>query len=184
MNAHNFTRENRQDGTVHRTKTDVIKIKDIQNIVQKFKKCIALDPDDAKSLSLLVSMWNEEPYSPVLIFKPKGCPIQIGPKHLIGKHEDERFIFGFQTETQKNVMRSAKDDMLFMDGTHGTNEEGLQLFNVLAVTKDQHGFPTAFFLISHKDIPTYTLCLDILLDKSGYIPKVIHIKIIYIHMSL
>lgn len=86
-------------------------------------------------------MWNEEEYSPVLIFKPRGEAIQIGPVNLIGKHKDATFIFRFPTKTQKDVMLRAKDNMLFLDATHKTNEEDLQLLNVLAVADDR-GYPS------------------------------------------
>lgn len=133
-----------------------------------------LDKDDDVSVNIRVNMWNEEEHSPVLIFKPENSPIKIGPSTDIAA--DDRFILGFQTKAQMEMMMRTKDDMLFMDGTHGTNEHKYQLFIVLAVDDQHQGYPVASFVISHADSFTITLCLQSLKEKSGYEPRVCILK--------
>lgn len=164
-----FERSNRNVSDF--TRKDFVKLQDIRNIENKIKKSKRMDEDERSSLEKLVDKWAEEKNSPVLVFKTENeMPKYIPPLEEYESIADERFIFGFSSLQQRQTLRRAEDQMIFLDTTHGSNWDNFQLLNIL-VKINGRGFPVAFFLISDLSADTITLCLNVLKAKTDFAAK-------------
>ena len=109
------------------TKTD---IKNIETKVKDFS--IKRHQNDATSVNLIVEELRNEPYNPVLIYKPQG---RTEPQYPT--LQDETFVLALQTKFQKDLYEAHASTILCIDSTHGTNQYRFKL--ITCVVPDDYG---------------------------------------------
>ncbi|XP_065893096.1 FRAS1-related extracellular matrix protein 2-like isoform X2 [Dysidea avara] len=109
------------------TKTD---IKNIETKVKDFS--IKRHQNDATSVNLIVEELRNEPYNPVLIYKPQGRAEPQFPTL-----QDETFVLAIQTKFQKDLYEAHASTILCIDSTHGMNQYRFKL--ITCVVPDDHG---------------------------------------------
>ena len=112
---------------------------DINNIRVKVKDTVVKrHENDAVSVTMLVSELREEPFDPVLIFKPQGIHCPEYPTV-----PTESFMLALQTEFQLELYREYAPTILCIDSTHGTNQYRFKLITghveVKCIVPDDHG---------------------------------------------
>ena len=109
------------------TKTD---IKNIETKVKDFS--IKRHQNDATSVNLIVEELRNEPYNPVLIYKPQG---RTEPQYPT--LQDETFVLALQTKFQNGLYEAHASTILYIDSTHGTNQYRFKL--ITCVVPDDYG---------------------------------------------
>ena len=90
---------------------------DIANIKRKvIDRTIMRHEDDATSVEAIVNELHEEPFDPVLFYKPQHCK---SPEYT--SLPDDAFVLAIQTEWQKELYEEYSSSILCIDSTHGTN---------------------------------------------------------------
>jgi len=106
---------------------------DINNIQMRVKDFgIKRHEDDATSVGVMVQELKEEPFNPVLIYKPQGMKELQYPMV-----PDDTFMLVIQTEFQMELYRQHAPTILCIDSTHGTNQYRFKL--ITCVVPDDHG---------------------------------------------
>lgn len=72
--------------------------------------------DDATSVEAIVNELHEEPFDPVLFYKPQH---RKSPEYA--SLPDDAFVLAIQTEWQKELYEEYSSSILCIDSTHGTN---------------------------------------------------------------
>ena len=112
---------------------DKLKRTDIKNIEAKVKDfSIKRHQNDATSVNLIVEELRNEPYNPVLIYKPQGRSDPQFPTL-----QDDTFVLAIQTKFQKELYEAHASTILCIDSTHGTNQYRFKL--ITCVVPDDHG---------------------------------------------
>ena len=100
--------------------------------------------DDADDLFYKVELLKTEEYCPILLYKPQGEDFDIGPPNVLQYPVDKEyiahtFILAFQTKEQLITFFHCTEigNILCLDSTHGTNQYGYYLVNI--VIKDEFG---------------------------------------------
>ena len=107
-----------------------LKKTDIKNIEAKVKDfSIKRHQNDATSVNLIV---RNEPYNPVLIYKPQG---RSEPE--LPMLQDDTFVLAIQTKFQKDLYEAHASTILCIDSTHGTNQYRFKL--ITCIVPDDHG---------------------------------------------
>jgi len=70
---------------------------------------------DATSVNIVEELRNE-PYNPVLIYKPQGRSDPQFPTL-----QDDTFVLAIQTKFQKDLYEAHASTIFYIDSTHGTN---------------------------------------------------------------
>ena len=109
------------------TKTD---IKNIQTKVKDFS--IKRHQNDAASVNLIVEELRNEPFDPILIYKPQG---RVEPQYPM--LQVETFVLAIQTKFQKDLYEAHASTILCIDSTHGTNQYRFKL--ITCIVPDDHG---------------------------------------------
>ena len=111
----------------------LISRQDISNIKQKvIDSSIRRHEDDATSVHWIVNALSEEPYDPVLVYKP-----QNSNSSDFAKLHDDVFMLAIQTEWQKEVYVKYASSILCIDSTHGTN--AYQFKVITCIVPDEFG---------------------------------------------
>ena len=111
----------------------LISKQDISNIKQKvIDSSIRRHEDDATSVHLIVNELREEPYDPVLVYKPQNSNTLD-----FAKLPDDVFMLAIQTEWQKEVYMKYASSILCIDSTHGTN--AYQFKVITCIVPDEFG---------------------------------------------
>ena len=119
------------DQTVSRkhylTKQDIrnISTKVTDNLVKKHK-------EDALSVQLTVEELQQEPFNPVLIYKPQGVTNPNYPTL-----SEDAFVLAVQTEFQMQLYQTYAESVLCIDSTHGTNAYNFTL--ITCIVADNFG---------------------------------------------
>ena len=91
---------------------------DIYNIQIKVKDFgIKWHEDDATSVNVMVQELTEEPFNPVLIYKPQGMKETQYPMV-----PEDTFMLVLQTQFQIELYRQHASTILCIDSTHCTNQ--------------------------------------------------------------
>ena len=106
---------------------------DVSNIKRKLHdNQVIRHQDDATSVSIRVAELQQEPFNPILLFKPQGEPDSQHPTLSI-----ESFILIMQTEFQMQLYRKYAHKILCIDSTHCTNAYRFKLISCLV--QDEFG---------------------------------------------
>lgn len=121
----NRTRRDEFDQTVARK--HYLTRQDVNNIRRKVKDTqVMRHQDDATSVSLVVAELQQEPFNPVLVYKPQGVLDNQYPSLPM-----ESFILIIQTEFQMQLYRKYAHKILCIDSTHCTNAYRFKLITCL-----------------------------------------------------
>lgn len=93
------------------------------------------------SISLLVKELKQEPFDPILIYKPQGEVVDTYPSL-----EKNSFLLALQTEFQQELYRKYAGKILCIDATHGTNAYRFKLIS--CIVQDDYGKGTILRMIN------------------------------------
>ena len=88
--------------------------------------------DDSMSVTMVVAELKEEPFNPILVFKPQGSQDPGFPTLSA-----ETFVLAIQTQFQMELYRQYASTILCIDSTHGTNQYRFKL--ITCIVQDDHG---------------------------------------------
>ena len=118
---------------------------DLRNIKRQYNiDCKQKDSDDANSVLYWVEEMQGEKYNPVICFKRQGEEYE---EQGVDKND---FLFGLQTEFQKDMFRKYATKLVCVDTTHGTTAYDFQLITVLVIDDYDEGIPVGW-LISNRE---------------------------------
>ena len=107
--------------------------RDINNVRVKVNDAlIKRHENDATSVTMMVAELKEEPFNPILIFKPQGIQDPAYPTLQM-----ESFVLVLQTKFQMELFRKHASTILCIDSTHGTNQYRFKL--ITCIVPDDHG---------------------------------------------
>lgn len=117
-------------------------MKDMYNIVKQFNvDSDVRDQDDGISVETWVAEMQQGDNSCVVFFfKQQGVPSNNYPELDIND-----FILVIMNPAQIQMLKQYGQDVICMDGTHGTNAYNFELTTVLVLDDLRQGFPCAFF---------------------------------------
>ncbi|KAI5699834.1 hypothetical protein M8J75_009490 [Diaphorina citri] len=137
----------------------------IQQRIGNRKHKSRLHANDIVSVSLKVEELKHEQYNPVVIFKPTGSTIVSlnDEEHVI---DENIFMLGIQTESQRNLMFEGCKKILVMDDTHCvTQYDAMKLLNILIVDKNNKGWPVGHFICNNMTGSTIELFFKALKNR-------------------
>ena len=107
--------------------------REINNIRVKVNDAvIKLHDNDATSVTMMVAELKEEPFNPILIFKPQGIHDPVYPTLPV-----ESFLLVIQTQFQMEIYRKHASTILCIGSIHGTNQYHFKL--ITCIVPDDHG---------------------------------------------
>ena len=141
-------------------------MQDIRNINSKYKidSDVRLDSDDARSVDMLVKKLNNDGDTGVFLYKPVG---QLSKEHP--EFSESEFVLGYMNEGQEVLLKTLGNNIICIDGTHGTNAYGFELSTVLVLDENHQGFPVMFVYHSSKTEETYRGIFSALKARVGKI---------------
>lgn len=101
--------------------------------------------NDAVSVDGLVNLMKSHGES-VLFYKSQGSACHDYPQT---KQED--FILIIMTTSQAEILKQYGEDIICIDGTHGTNNYDFELHTLMVVDELREGFPCAFLISNRSD---------------------------------
>lgn len=107
----------------------------------------------------------DEAYNPVLIYKPEGEKLVNGPKEAENLPDDV-FMFGIQTKGQLQMMEKHGRVILVIDETHGTNDCGFRLLNLMVRDEFNLGYPVGHLITSKSDEATLQYFFKAIKERS------------------
>ena len=111
---------------------------DIRNVKRSvLDRQVKRHENDALSVNILIGELRQEPFDPVLIYKPQGITMQEYPK--LGK---DSFLLAVQTEFQMHLYRKFSSKILCIDATHCTNAYRFKLISCLVPDDFNQGICT------------------------------------------
>ena len=106
---------------------------DIRNIrVKVDDRIVKRHDDDETSVTMMVAELQQEPFNPIVIFKPQGSKDDSHPAL-----QTDSFVLVIQTQFQMEVYQKYASTILCIDSTHGTNQYRFKLVSV--VVPDEYG---------------------------------------------
>lgn len=106
---------------------------DIRNIKVKVDdRIVKRHDDDATSVTMMVAELQQEPFNPVVIFKPQGSKVDSHPSL-----QTDSFVLVLQTQFQMELYQKYASTILCIDSTHGTNQYRFKLISI--VVPDEYG---------------------------------------------
>lgn len=117
----------------------------MSNIEQSFNiRCNERNHEsDMESVKIWIEELNADKNKPVAFFKPLG---QEDIEKSLGKGD---FVVVIMTDAQSELLKKFRNDCICIDGPHGTNQYGYQLFILMVLDDLRQGFPCTF-LISNR----------------------------------
>ncbi|XP_042911250.1 uncharacterized protein [Parasteatoda tepidariorum] len=112
--------------------------KDLHNICRDFRvdEDVILDVNENVSVQMHVHKLREE--GQVLIYKPKEEELSSYP---CLKKDD--FYLGMMNSAQLKILQMYGNDIIMIDSTHGTNQQGYLLTTIMVNDSNHEGFPVA-----------------------------------------
>ena len=111
-----------------------------------------LHSDDSTSTYFFVKKLQEEDFNTVLLYKPQGDKVAIGPKIYneldVGKN---LFAIGLQTKQQLDRFIKHSNKIVCIDSTHETNQYEFPLLTLVVADEFNKGYPVGFFISNHAD---------------------------------
>lgn len=166
-----------QGDKFHRTKrskelelsrNDFIEIKTLRERRRKMNCQQRLDSDDARATYMKVKLLEEEEYCPVLIYKPFGHEVLIGPdsSKVLNALDSDIFMLGIQTKEQAELMKETSKTILIVDATYDMDQYGCQLLNIVGVDELHRGYPLGHCISSNINEPTLKFFFEAIKEKS------------------
>ncbi|KAK3908561.1 Asparagine-rich zinc finger protein AZF1 [Frankliniella fusca] len=123
----------------------IITTRRIKQRIAKRRNSLRHHPDDKMSVFLLVETLQKEKYNPVIIFKPSGMDIVVGPKDFL--LNQEHFLLGIQTKAQRELLVEHSGKIVVVDDTHNvTQYENVTLLNMMVVDQNNRGWCNAHLI--------------------------------------
>lgn len=108
---------------------------DIRNIKRTvLDRQVKRHENDAQSVDILVGELLQEPYNPILIYKPQGKPMDEYPN--LAK---DSFVLAVQTEFQMKLYQKFSSRILCIDATHCTNAYRFKLISCVVPDEFDQG---------------------------------------------
>ena len=124
-------RENRDCNHKIEKKHAVTK-RNLREIARKLKVNRRMHPDDATSLFHIVKKLSNEKYDPILLYKPQGEDVLVGPANMHGTPaESQSFLLGIQTKEQLEMFQKHASKIVCLDSTHCTNKYDFKLVTLV-----------------------------------------------------
>lgn len=126
-------RSKREDFDQSVSRKHFISKSDIRNIrVKVDDRIVKRHDDDATSVTMMVAELQQEPYNPIVMFKPQGSKDDLHPAL-----QADSFVLVIQTQFQMELYQKYASTILCIDSTHGTNQYRFKLISV--VVPDEYG---------------------------------------------
>eukprot|EP00112_Aurelia_sp_Birch-Aquarium-sp1_P016102 Seg3619.1 transcript_id=Seg3619.1/GoldUCD/mRNA.D3Y31 product="Ubiquitin-like-specific protease 1" protein_id=Seg3619.1/GoldUCD/D3Y31 len=144
-------RENRDCNQKIEKKHAVTK-RNLREIARKLKVNRRMHPDDATSLFHIVKKLTNEKYDPILLYKPQGEDVIVGPDDMHGTPaESQSFLLGIQTKEQLEMFQKHASKIVCLDSTHCTNKYDFKLVMLVVPDELNKGYPVAHLISNHED---------------------------------
>ena len=128
-------------------KKHLLKKSNVSDIHRHMNYGRRLHPDDSTSTYLLVKKLQEEDFNIVLLYKPQGDKVVIGPKIYdeldVGKN---LFAIGLETKQQLDMFIKHSNKIICIDSTHEKNEYEFPLVTLVVADEFNKGYPVEFFI--------------------------------------
>lgn len=108
--------------------------------------------DESTSILLLVDKLKDEPYNPMLLYKPQSGVAVIGDESL--KHlpfADDLSVLALQTEEQMKVLKQRGPKVIYVDTTHANNPSDLKLISLVVPDSQQQGYAVGHLVANRID---------------------------------
>ncbi|XP_050517553.1 uncharacterized protein LOC126892122 [Diabrotica virgifera virgifera] len=153
-------RESAPSGEMERV--HLIEKKDLNNIVRDFSigYTTKRHKNDAVSVQLWVKAMQLLENNPVLFYKNSEEDYE-------GVFDKNDFVLIIMTEFQKKSLISFGQDKICIDGTHGLNQYGFQLYTVVIVDEYGSGVPAAFCFSNRSDETLFQHFFQCIKDSVG-----------------
>ncbi|XP_050501349.1 uncharacterized protein LOC126881240 [Diabrotica virgifera virgifera] len=140
----------------------LIEKKDLTNIVRDFSigYTIKRHKNDAVSVQLWVKAMQLLENNPVLFYKNSEEDDEV----VFDKND---FVLIIMTEVQKKSLISFCQDKICIDGTHGLNQYGFQLYTIVIVEEYGSGVPAAFCFSNRSDETLFQHFFQCIKDSVG-----------------
>ena len=124
------------------SKKHLLKKSNVSDIHRHMNYGRRLHSDDSTSTCLLVKKLQEEDFNIVLLYKPQGDKVVIGPKIYdeldVGKN---LFAIGLQTKQQLDMFIKHSKKIVCIDSTHETNQYEFPLVTLVVADEFNKGYP-------------------------------------------
>ncbi|ERL91561.1 hypothetical protein D910_08891, partial [Dendroctonus ponderosae] len=139
----------------------LIEKQDIHNIKRYFSigYVTKRHQNDAVSVKLWVDAMNNMENSPVLFYKEQGLEDAVFDKN--------DFVLIIMTDFQANCLSKFGSNKICIDGTHGLNAYGCQLYTILVVNDYGSGMTVAFCFSNRQDIAIFKFMFEIIKKSVG-----------------
>lgn len=141
-------RDQREDGQPV-SKDVIVTKRRIRQRASKRRSKLRLHLQDPQSTFMKVDQLQKEKYPPILLYKPRGEKIVVGPEGGFDGSclPSDLFMLGIQTKSQRELMVSGSQRILLADDTHNvTQYENVKLLNVMVVDENNKGWPVGHFI--------------------------------------
>ena len=119
---------------------------------QKVNYTRHLHPDDNTSTFLMVKKLQQEDFNIILVYKPQGEKMLIGPKMCNNIDlKNNIFVFGFKTKEKLKMFEKPAHEIVCIDGTYKTNQCKFLLINLVIPDEFNKGYPVAHLICNRKD---------------------------------
>lgn len=154
-------RKDSSTGSIERI--HLLEKKDINNIIRDYSIGYSTKRhrNDAISVKLWVTSMAGLENNPVLYYKEQGAKDTL--------FEDNDFILIIMTEFQANSFIQFGKSKVCIDGTHGLNQYGFQLFTIVVVDDFGSGVPVAFCFSNRQDEILFRKFFHCIQEKIGII---------------
>ena len=88
----------------------------------------------------------------MLLYKPIGSDLVVGDSKIRELTDfDNLFMLAIQTKEQRERLVAGASTILCIDATHGTNQYGFQLLNLIVPDEFGKGYPVGHFICNRMD---------------------------------
>lgn len=135
------------------SRCDFINVKRLRELRRRMAAENKLAPDDSTAVKMLVESLQSEGFDPVLLYKPNGSEVLIGPT-CGDPLPNDIFMLAIHTREQSEMLQHACETVLIVDVTYDVELYGAQLVNLIGVDEFNRGFPLAHFISNQVDHST------------------------------
>eukprot|EP00794_Sanderia_malayensis_P020831 gene20831-22875_t len=137
------------------SKKHAVTKRNLREIARKLKVNRRMHPDDATSVFHIVKKISSEQFDPVLLYKPQGEDVVVGPDDMHGTpRETQTFLFAMQTKEQLAMFEKHASKIVCLDSTHCTNKYDFKLVTLVVPDELNKGYPVAHLISNHEDEET------------------------------
>jgi hypothetical protein len=164
-------RENREISTTAARNLTITERRIRQRAARK-RSNLRLHQNDAVSVRMLVDSLQQEKYNPVIIYKPMGDNVIVGPKENFEEQLlRDLFMCGLQTKEQRKLLVQYSSKVVIVDDTHNvTQYDNVKLFNMLITDENNKGWPVAHFIsncMAAKILKLFVQAIKVRCEEAG-----------------